>query len=127
MCPVYIKRISDYLDVVAQAEDERVLITLGTGPKIMSTGFNLTYWSQHPLNPSYCASLFIQMLGKLVTLPVPTMCLMNGHAYAGGFMFSLCHDYRVIHSAAKICLPELTIGLPVPGAFHTLVEELLPI
>lgn len=67
------------------------------------------------------------MLSKLVTLPVPTMCLMNGHAYAGGFMLSLCHDYRVIQSEAKICLSELSIGLPVPGAFHTLIEELLPI
>lgn len=59
MNPVYIKRISDYLDVVAQAQDERVLITLGTGNKIFSTGFDLAYWMANPLNPSYCASIYI--------------------------------------------------------------------
>ena len=126
-CPDYIKRVSDYLDVVAQAQDERVLVTLGTGQKIFSTGFNLKYWLAHPLNPSYCASLFVEMLGKLITLPVATMCIMNGHAYAGGFHLSLCHDYRVMHSTAKICLTELAIGLPMPGAFHVLLDELLPI
>jgi len=33
---------------------------------------------------------------KLLTLNVPTYCVMNGHAYAGGLFLAMCHDFRII-------------------------------
>ena len=51
------KLISDYLDVVANAEGERILVTVGTGPKVFSSGFDFKCWMAHPLNPFHTASL----------------------------------------------------------------------
>ena len=53
----YMKLISDYLDVVANAEGDRILVTIGTGPKIFSSGFDFKCWMAHPLNPFHTASL----------------------------------------------------------------------
>lgn len=52
---------------------------------------------------------------------------MNGHAYAGGFIFGLCHDFRIIQSNGVLCLSEINNGLPLPPAYNTICSELLPI
>ena len=47
-------------------------------------------------------------------LPVPTVAAINGFALGGGFEVALAADYRVISSAAKVGLPEVTLGI-FPG------------
>ena len=37
----------------------------------------------------------IRLLGRMAVFPVPTIALVTGHAFAGGCMFALAHDYRV--------------------------------
>ena len=47
-------------------------------------------------------------------LPVPTVVAINGLALGGGFEIALAADYRVMSSAAKVGLPEVTLGI-FPG------------
>ncbi len=122
----YMQKISDYLDVVSKDSGPRVLVTIGTGPKIFSTGFDFKCWMAAPNNPFHAAIVMQQLLGKLVSLNVPTMCVMNGHAYAGGFIFGLCHDFRIIQANGVLCLSEINNGLPLPPAYNTICSELLP-
>ena len=50
-------------------------------------------------------------MARLLEFPLPTMCIFNGNAFAGGYIFGLCHDYRIMHeSVGAICLSELKIG-----------------
>jgi enoyl-CoA hydratase/carnithine racemase len=51
---------------------------------------------------------------------------MNGHTMAGGYIFALCHDYRIMKAGGKITLSEINVGLPVTGSYSSLVSELLP-
>jgi len=51
----------------------------------------------------------------LFTLPIPTICVLSGHAVAGGNILALTCDYRYAASNdMKIGLNELKLGLPVP-------------
>jgi enoyl-CoA hydratase/carnithine racemase len=118
-----IDKVSKYLDVVAEAKGARVLVTVGTGQKYFSTGFPVSELFKYPFD---LGINMLRMMKKLLVLPVPTMCVMNGHTMAGGFIFALCHDYRVMKSGKQITLSEINIELPVSGSYSSLVSELLP-
>ena len=42
--PKSLNLINEKLDIVANSEGPVVLVTLGTGTKVFSTGFDLTHW-----------------------------------------------------------------------------------
>jgi enoyl-CoA hydratase len=47
--------------------------------------------------------------------PAPVVAAVNGHAIAGGCVFAMCADVRVM-SAGTIGLSELVVGVPFPVA-----------
>ncbi len=55
---------------------------------------------------------------RLESLPVPTICAINGYALGGGLEAALCTDYRILASDAKIGFPEVGFGI-LPGAGGT--------
>ncbi|KAF8631599.1 hypothetical protein AX15_002347 [Amanita polypyramis BW_CC] len=58
-------------------------------------------------------------LGKLETLPMPTIAAIDGPALGGGLELSLACDIRVAgHAVTKIGLPETALGI-IPGAGGT--------
>lgn len=55
------------------------------------------------------------------------MAIINGHCYAGGFIFALCHDFRVMREGSgRLCLSEITVGLPLPEAYNEICSSLMP-
>ncbi len=99
------------LDLVANSEGPVVLVTMGTGPKIFSTGFDMTHWKADVINCLETSANMLSVFLKLLTLNVPTLCLMNGNTYAGGLFFALCHDFRIIKTKGKICFTEILVGV----------------
>ena len=46
--------------------------------------------------------------------PMPTIALMNGHAFAGALMLAMMHDYRIMNPhRGYLCLNELELGVPL--------------
>ncbi len=54
------------------------------------------------------------IIAAISDLPAPTVAAVNGLALGGGFEVALAADYRVMSSAAKVGLPEVTLGI-FPG------------
>lgn len=51
---------------------------------------------------------------RLLTYGMPTVALMNGHAFAGGLMLGMMHDYRVMNPhKGYLCLNEVELGAPL--------------
>ena len=49
---------------------------------------------------------------------MPSMAVINGHAYGGGFVLSLAHDFRIMKSTrSKVCLSEINLGFDL-GHVH---------
>ena len=65
-------------------------------------------------------------MGKLLILNVPTLCIWQGHAIAGGVFLGLCHDHIIMKDDPKlmVCLNELSFGKNVPFAYMQLVKAL---
>lgn len=51
---------------------------------------------------------------KLYTTPFPTVALINGHAVAGGCVFAMSCDYRIIMDGFTIGLNEVQLGIIIP-------------
>jgi enoyl-CoA hydratase/carnithine racemase len=59
--------------------------------------------------------------------PMPTVALINGHAFAGGFMTAMMHDYRLMNPhKGFLCLNELEFGMPLLPAMSSIFRQKLP-
>src|SRR5688572_25908926 len=83
------------------------LVTRGEG-KFYSNGIDLNWMIAAGADG---ARLFVTrleaLLGRIIALPVPTIAALNGHAFAGGGLLALAHDFRVMRTdRGYFCLPE---------------------
>ena len=108
-------KLHTFLDVVESSEGPACLVTIGTGSRFFSTGFNLGFWANDFKNMLTSGPNFHKLYAKLLTLNVPTLAVVNGHAYAGGLLLAISHDFRIMQDAPKrkICLSELKLGGPL--------------
>lgn len=116
------------LDQIEADPDTHAVITTGEG-KYFSNGLDLD-WLMGPDAEEFrpfvadAEKLFARLLG----LPLNTVAACNGHTYAAGAMFSLCHDFRVMRADRGFwCLPEVDIGLPFTPGMDSLIKTRLPI
>jgi Delta3-Delta2-enoyl-CoA isomerase len=58
---------------------------------------------------------------------MPTIALVNGHAFAGGLMLAMYHDYRIFNpSRGFLCLNELEFGAPLKPAMSSIFRQKIP-
>ncbi|KUJ22966.1 putative carnitinyl-CoA dehydratase [Mollisia scopiformis] len=122
------------LDILEFSHPHGVLITTSGIQKFYSNGLDLEHSSS---TPRFFPNSLFALFKRLLTYPMPTIALINGHAFAGGFMLSMYHDYRVFNpSRGFLCLNELDLGVPlkppmssifrqklVPAVYKTMVLE----
>lgn len=103
--------------------DSPVVLT-GAG-RTLSAGVDLRRIVEGPDSyvPEFLAALSRAFLA-VFTHPRPTVAAINGHAIAGGCLFALCCDARVM-SAGTIGLTELAIGVRFPRSGLEIVRHAL--
>lgn len=58
---------------------------------------------------------------------MPTIALLNGHAFAGGLMLGMFHDYRIFNpTRGFLCLNELDFGYPLKPAMSSIFKQKVP-
>ncbi|KAK7032877.1 Enoyl-hydratase isomerase [Favolaschia claudopus] len=86
--------------------------------KFFSNGLDLSFVH---FNGNFFPVTFNPLLDRLMRFPIPSICAINGHCFAGGFMLSLACDYRVITDGSKrnvwLCMNEVDFGAPWPHSF----------
>src|SRR5262245_53238881 len=94
--PPFVKELSGALDEVENSSGPAALVTVGE-EKFYSNGLDLTWLTGEGAGEgSQFVVGFIKFLGRFMALPVPTVAALNGHAFAGGGMLALAHDFRVM-------------------------------
>ena len=56
---------------------------------------------------------------------MPTMCVLNGLTIAGGLLFALMSDFRVMQTLGDknfVCLSEINIGISLTPALGAMVK-----
>jgi enoyl-CoA hydratase len=111
----------------AAASEARAVILTGTGSSF-SAGVDL--YRLVDGGREY-AERFVPALSRtlleLFAFPKPLIVAVNGHAIAGGCIFTLAGDYRIMASGnARIGIPELLVGVPFPPSVIEAVRFAVP-
>ncbi len=125
--PDWVSAVTGFLDEVAAATGPRALVTSATG-KFWSNGLDLDWLSAHPGELSGYVVAVQELLARVLVFPAPTVAAVQGHAFAGGAMLALAHDWRVMRTdRGFFCLPEADIGIPfTPGMTALIMAKLSP-
>ncbi len=125
--PIGLDLVLDLEQTLDRVKSSHQGLILSGGEKFFSIGFDLPGLLQLDragLEDFY--SSFNRTLFKLLTLPLPTLCCITGHAVAGGCILSLGCDFRIAASEkTKIGLNEIGIGVPVPYLADMLLRQII--
>ncbi|KAL4892567.1 ClpP/crotonase-like domain-containing protein [Aspergillus ambiguus] len=134
LTPNFIDALLLSLDILEQRYPKGVVITTSGIAKFYSNGLDLDVVAA---TEGFLERYLWRLFRRFLTYPMPTISLLNGHAFAGGLMLAMYHDYRIQNPAKGfLCINELEFGVPLqpammsvfreklaPAAFRTLVLE----
>ena len=103
--PDFLDQVEVFLDELVADREPAALVTTATG-KFFSNGLDLAWVQAHPEQFLTYVHRVERLLARLLTLPVPTVAAINGHA----FFF---------------CLPEVDIRIPFSVGMSALVQSKL--
>ncbi|XP_062092701.1 enoyl-CoA delta isomerase 1, peroxisomal [Humulus lupulus] len=108
--------------VRSEASSSSALITTAHG-KFFSNGYDLDWAGASQSRALLLDSNLKSLVADLISLPVPTIAAVSGHASAAGFILAFSHDYVLMRKdRGFLYMSELDIRLPIPTWFVTLIK-----
>lgn len=120
----------EFLEGVNKALDEvegeaRALVTTGEG-KYYSNGLDLDWLAANGQKSNWYVGEIHALYARLLKQNLPAVAAVNGHAFAGGGMLALSHDFIVMRQdRGWFCLPEVDINIPFTPGMAALVQAKL--
>lgn len=114
------------LDEVEAAEGT-ALVTVGDG-KFYSNGLALDSLAGKSAADigAYLGDVH-RLFARVLAFPRATVAAINGHAFAGGLMLALAHDFRVMRAdRGYACLPEVDLRLALQPGMTAIIAARLP-
>ncbi|PYH47979.1 enoyl-CoA hydratase/isomerase family protein [Aspergillus saccharolyticus JOP 1030-1] len=123
LTPTFIDAFLLALDILEHRYPRGVLITTSGIPKFYSNGLDLKLAQS---TDGFLDKWLWKLFRRLLTYPMPTLALLNGHAFAGGLMLAMYHDYRLQNPAKGfLCINELEFGVPLEAPMMSIFREKL--
>ena len=117
------------LELVSEVEDRpapRALVTAASG-KIWCNGLDLDWMMANQEHASTVVERLHRLLGEVLGAGIPTVAAVQGHAFAGGAMLALAHDFVIMREDRGYwCVPEVDLGLPFTPGMDELLRARLP-
>lgn len=118
----FLAEFGEALDRVAASPGAACLVVTGA-EKSFSAGFDL---EKLPGEGAALTSAGIALLGRFLSLGVPSAAAINGHAFGIGAMLALACDFRVMREdRGYFCLPEVDLGMSLAPAMTALLQAKL--
>lgn len=127
----FVREFSKALDEVEESTGPAALVTTSASEKFFSNGLDLEWLSAEGEHKGGDRKVFgdefMTLMGRLITLPLPSVCAINGHAFGAGFMTALCHDVRLMRKdRGFICANEVELGMTIPDPELALFRHKIP-
>ncbi len=128
----FVREFAKALDEVEASEGPAALVTISATEKFFSNGLDLDWRMSDDPNHrggdrDAFGAEFMALMGRIITLPVPTIAAINGHAFGAGFMCALCHDTRIQRAdRGFMCANEVDIGMVIPNPELALFRHKMP-
>lgn len=117
----FLSAVEQHLDVVQAAEPPRALITKATG-KFWTNGLDLQWMAANPDQIQTLLARVHGLLARILTLDVPCVAALQGHAFGAGAMLAVAHDMRVMRAdRGFFCLPEIDLQIPFSRGMNALL------
>ncbi len=102
------------------------LVTTGTG-KFFSNGIDLDWMLRGDVaDPMGFVAAMQALWARVLSLPVPTVAAVNGHAFAGGAMFSLAHDHVLMRADRGYwCINEVMLRMRLTPGMQAILSSRL--
>lgn len=108
------------LTYIKEECEAKPLVTTSTTPKFYSNGLD---FERAISTPGFFDWGYYAVMRAMLEFPWPTIALVNGHAFAAGFTFSLCHDIRVMNpKKGFMCMNEVEFGAPMPTPMMSILR-----
>jgi len=118
----WLAEVDGLIDEVQAATGPKALVTTASG-RFFSNGLDLDWLgSNSDQFLPYVISVH-HLFERVLALPVPSVAAVQGHAFAGGGMLALAHDFRVMRAdRGFFCLPEVDINIPFSRGMSGLIQ-----
>lgn len=115
----FVRAIDTALDEVEDSAGPAALVTTSADEKFFSNGLDLDWRASAGEHPGGDRDAFthefMTLMARMITFPMPTIAVINGHAFGAGMMFALCHDVRHMREdRGFVCANEMQIGFRIP-------------
>ena len=122
--PEFLETVHTLLDRVL-ADGAAGLVTTATG-KFYTNGLDLDWLAAHADQTQWYVGQVQSLLARVLTLPVPSVAAINGHAFGAGAMLATAHDFRVMRTdRGYFCFPEADIRIPFTPGMAALIQAKL--
>ncbi len=127
----FVREFAQALDEVEASTGAAALVTRSASDKFFSNGLDLEWRAatgeHRGGDRAAFGGEFMALAGRMITLPVPTIAAINGHAFGAGLMIALCHDVRFMRSDRGFaCANEVEIGMVIPDQELALFRHKIP-
>jgi enoyl-CoA hydratase/carnithine racemase len=125
--PDFLAAFARALDTVEASLGPAALVTTGAG-RFYSNGLDLAALAALGSRAWDAVRGLESLLARLLAFPLVTVAALNGHAFAGGALLALAHDFRVMRAdRGWLCLPEIDLatGKPMTPGMLALLEARL--
>ncbi len=130
----FVRILAEAIEEIEGSEGPAAVVTTSANPKFFSNGLDLDWIqsdSPHPDDPGgdreVFGSEFMKLMSRVITLPIPSIAAINGHAFGAGLMLALCHDERIMREdRGYACANEMQIGIGIPKPELALFRHKLP-
>jgi enoyl-CoA hydratase len=114
------------LDDIRGSAAVRAVVLTGASA-FFSGGFDFAAPRRDDAGAGAVYALYREVHLKLLTLPAPTLAMLNGHATAGGLVLVLACDYRLgLAGDYRVGLNEVAVGAAFPRAAYEIVKLRVP-
>ena len=115
----FVRAFAAAIDEVEASSGPAALVTASSSEKFFSNGLDLEWRRSEGEHPggdrAVFADEFMKLAARMITLPMPTIAAINGHAFGAGLMIALAHDLRFMREDRGFaCANEVEIGMVIP-------------
>lgn len=112
------------LDIIEKRLPKGVVVSTSSITKFYSNGLD---YENAIKDPTFFGGSLYPLWRRLLSYPMPTIAVINGHAFAGGLMTAMMHDYRIMNPhKGFLCLNELDFGAPLKPPMASIFRVKLP-
>jgi len=122
-----VNALAEGLNTLESDPKVRGMVLSSANDKFFSIGFDIPeLFALNRIEFENFYRAFNQTCFHLFALTIPVVAALPGHAIAGGYILSLCCDYRYLSEGHKLIgLNEVKLGLPVPYLADSILRSLI--